>query len=176
MNWLVFVPLPFLVAYLVKCQDQRAVQKEGGRALQELSREDRRQVGRALRRGEAIEEARLVAPTLAWTRSTELKCRWGDVFLAVWLGTFLVNAGLAMRAQDWKAAAIILLGFDFFALVIAVNAEAKSRAKRTELATLRRFQGTSTIARSYTRSCRGPSLGPGNRSAGREVPLCIASA
>lgn len=41
MNWLVFVPLPFVVVYLVMCQDQRAVQKEGGRALQELSREDR---------------------------------------------------------------------------------------------------------------------------------------
>lgn len=146
MNWLVFVPLPFLVAYLVKCQDQRAAQKEGGRTLQELSREDRRQIGRALRRGEAIEEARLVAPTLAWTRSTDVRCRWSDLFLAGWLGTFLVNAGLAMGAQDWKAAAIILLAFDFFALVTAVGAEAKRRAKRTELATLRRFQGTAHVA------------------------------
>lgn len=146
MNWLVFVPLPFLVADLVKCQDQRAAQKEGGKALQELSREDRRQVGRALRRGEPIEEARLIAPTLAWTRSTDVKCRWGDVFLAVWLGTFLVNAGLAIRAQDWEAAAIILLGFDFVALVTAVGHEAKRRAKKTELATLRRFQGAASAA------------------------------
>ena len=29
MNWLVFVPLPFLVAYLVKCQDQRAAEGRG---------------------------------------------------------------------------------------------------------------------------------------------------
>ena len=160
MNWLVFVPLPFLVAYLVKCQDQRAVQKEGSSALQDLSREDRRRVGRALLRGEAIEEARLVAPTLAWTRSMDVKCRWGDVFLAVWLGTFLVNAGLAMRVQDWKAAAIILLCFDFFALVTAVGAEAKRRAKRTELATLRRFQGTVTVAPSHARSrARSAALG-----------------
>lgn len=139
MNWLVFVPLPFLGVCLVKCQDERAAQKEGGKALQELSREDRRQVGRALRRGQPVEEARLIAPTLAWTRSTDVRCRWGDVFLAVWLGTFLVNAGLAIRAHDWEAAAIILLGFDFFALVTAVGLEAKRRAKQTELATLRRF-------------------------------------
>ena len=76
-----------------------------------------------------------------------MKCRWGDVFLAVWLGTFLVNAGLAIRAQDWEGAAIILLGFDFFALVTAVGLEAKRRARKTELATLRRFQGAASGAR-----------------------------
>ena len=141
MNWLVYVPLPFLVASLIKCQDQRAVQKEGGKAFQELSREDRRQVGRALRRGEAIEEARLVAPTLAWTRSRDATCRWGDLFLAVFLGTYLINAGLAVRAQDWEATAIILLGFDFFALLTTVGVEFKRRARKTELATLRRFPG-----------------------------------
>src|SRR5215207_2392440 len=146
MNWLVFLPLPFLVASLVKCQDQRAVQKEGRKALPELSLDDRRQVGRALRRGEAVEEARLVAPTLEWTRSTDARCRWGDVFLAAWLGTILVNAGLAMRAEDWKAAAIILVGFDFFALVTAVGTEAKRRAKKTELLTIRRFQGALNVA------------------------------
>lgn len=121
------------------------MQKEGRRAFQELSREDRRQVGRALWRGEAIEEARLVAPTLAWTRSADVKCRWGDVFLTVWLGTFLVNAGLAMGAQDWKAAAIILLSFDLFALATTAGAEAKRRAKRAELATLRRFQAAAVV-------------------------------
>lgn len=146
MNWLVFVPLPFLVASLVKCQDQRAEQKERRKGLQELSRDDRRQVGRALRRGEAIEEARLIAPTLAWTRSADVRCRWGDVFLAVFLGTYLVNASLAMRAENWKAAAIILLGFDFFALMTAVGVEAQRRAKKTEVATLRRFQGAATVA------------------------------
>ena len=145
MDWLTFVPLPFLVAYLVKCQDQRANQKEGAKALQQLSRDDQRQVGRALRRGEAVEEARLVAPTLAWTRSTDVKCHWGDVFLAVFLGTFLVRASLAMRAHDWKAAAIILLSFDFFALATTVGVEAKRRAKKTELATLMRFQNAAIV-------------------------------
>ncbi len=141
MNWLVFVPLPFLVASLVQCQDQRVVQREGRKAFRELSRDDRRRVGRALRRGEAVEEERLVAPTLAWTRSTDVECRWGDVFLAVWLGTFVVNAGLAIRQHQWKSAAILLLGFNFFALLTMVGAEFKRRSKQTELATLRRFHG-----------------------------------
>lgn len=141
MNWLVFVPLPFLVASLVQCQDQRAIQREGRKAFHELSRDDRRRVGKALRRGDAVEEERLVAPTLAWTRSTDVDCRWGDVFLGVWLGTFVVKAGLAMRQHQWKSAAIILLCFDFFALITAVGAEFRRRAKQTELSTLRRLQG-----------------------------------
>ncbi len=141
MSWLTFVPLPFLVLYLVRCQDERARQREGRKAFEELSREDRRRVAKVLRRGEAVEEGRLVAPTLAWTRSTDVRCRWGELFVAVWLGTFVLRAGLAMGAGEWKDAAVILLGFDFFALVTALGALFKRRARETELATLRRFPG-----------------------------------
>lgn len=140
MNWLIYLPLPFLIVSLVGCQEQRAMRRQGHSALRQLSRDDRRKVAWALRRGQAVEEQRLVGPTLAWTRSTADRCRWDDLFLGLWLAIFPLDAGLAMRAGDWKRAAVILLGFDFFALTAAVGEQFRRRARETEVATLSRYQ------------------------------------
>lgn len=141
MDWLSFVPLPFILADLAMCRDERAMRRRGHQAFRQLSREDQRAVGRALRRGEAVDAERLAVPVLAWTATRDSSCPWGQAFLAVFLATFLVRAGLAMYAGEWKAAAIILLSFDFFALLVGFGATTRQRARQTAVATRRRFPG-----------------------------------
>lgn len=143
MNWLDFalnyVPMPFLIADLVLCRDQRAAQRRRFQALRDLSREDQRTVGRALRRGESVEDARLVAPTLTWTARTERTCGWGTAFLLVYMATWVVRVGLAANAGNWKAVALFLVAFDLFAFLVGVGSIARWRAEETRMATLRRF-------------------------------------
>lgn len=143
MNWLNvvldYLPMPFLVADLVLCRDQRAERRRKLQVFHDLSRQDQRTVGRAVWRGEAVEDPRLVRPTLTWTSRTETTCGWGTAFVVVYLGTWLARVGLAVTAGDWKAVALLLVAFDLLALALGVGSIARKRAAETRLATLRRF-------------------------------------
>ena len=72
-------------------------------------------------------------------RPSGVTCRWGDAFLAVWLGSFLVNAALLMRGH-WRAAALTLVAFDFFAFAATGSAVVRRRAAESRAATLLRQQ------------------------------------
>lgn len=135
MGWLTFIPLPLLIADLVLCREQRANRRDAFGALRQFSPEEQRRVRRALRRGEAVTDSKLAAATLNWIASLELKCLWGTLFRAVYLSTFVIAATFAVIAREWRAAAQILLGFDFFALLLGAADAAKRRAKLTEMAT-----------------------------------------
>ena len=96
-------------------------------------------VWRALRRGEAVTDPRLVGPTLEWTRTRPGMCIWGVLFQTVFLGTFVARAVLAVLAENWRLVALNLVTFDIFALATGVGVLFAWRAKETERATLLRL-------------------------------------
>jgi hypothetical protein len=114
------------------------VERQGQEAFRELSKDDKRVVWRALRRGDAVTDPRLVGATLEWTRTRPGRGIWGVLFQTVFFGTLLARTVLAMLAGNWRLVALNLVVFDFFALLTGVAVLLARRAKETQRATLLR--------------------------------------
>lgn len=148
MRWLILLPFLTSIAAFAACRDQRAHRRDGRRSLEGLSREDQRQIWKAFLRGNAVQDARLGAATVAWTRALdEGDCRWEDLHSAVWLAWITVVCISAMVAEEWTTAAWMLLVFDFFALAIGGGVIARRKTREMERATVSFLQGAHYLER-----------------------------